>query len=132
MDKSDKPKKTFPCEICSEIFTTKQNLQRHISRKHKNVDLSQPEDNISVLSESSVSVTISESVPEKETPTTTYLINLRNEYRKYEYLYEKIDRDERWIRNNSDINMIDYYQKHQITFKKIITDIHDLYAKPLE
>ena len=136
MDKKITDKHKFPCPQCSEHLTTLQNLKRHITRKHKDIDLTPQEDNISVLSESTVSEVKSETVPEKETkmeiPTTTYLINLRNEYRKYEYLYEKIDRDERWIKNNRDIDMIRYYQKHNRFVKCILTDIKDLYAKPID
>ena len=51
---------------------------------------------------------------------------------KYQHLYEKIDREERWIKNNSNIDMIRYYQTHNRFIKCILTDIKDLYAKPLE
>jgi hypothetical protein len=34
---SDKLKKSFQCEECKECFTTKQNLHRHITRKHKEI-----------------------------------------------------------------------------------------------
>jgi hypothetical protein len=133
---SDKLKKSFQCSECKECFTTKQNLRRHISRKHKEMvwesvvesplmtvnELIETEPLISI-----VSVSQPEPIPEK-----AFLIHLRNEYKKYEYLYEKIDREERWIKNNRDIDLIRYYQKHNRFVKCILTDIKDLYAKPID
>ena len=137
----DKPKKTFSCPHCSEKpFTTKANMIRHISRKHKNIENElEVNDNVSVLSESTKSesnpmdyiLDVPDSPQPDPIPSDEYLLTLRNEYKKYEYLYEKIDRKERWIKNNRDIDMIRYYQKHNRFVKCILTDIKDLYAVPI-
>lgn len=79
-------------------------------------------DNISVLSDSSVSETKSETNP---IPSNTYLINLRNEYMKYEYLYEKIDRDERWNENNSNVDLNYHLKKHNYRMTYILVDLRD-------
>lgn len=149
----DKPKKSFICPECGEHLTTKQNLRRHITRKHKEMvcetvvesppmtvneteagglppTLIETDPLISIVLDDRGVVTdspLSEPIPEK-----AFLIYLRNEYKKYEYLYEKIDREERWIKNNRDIDMIRYYQKHNRFVKCILTDIKDLYAKPID
>jgi hypothetical protein len=138
---SDKLKKSFQCEECKECFTTKQNLCRHISRKHKEMVwesvVESPLTTVNELIETDPLISIvlddkgvvSNSQPES-TPQKDFLMHLRNEYKKYEYLYEKIDTQERWIKNNRDIDLIRYYQKHNRFVKCILTDIKDLYAKP--
>jgi hypothetical protein len=133
---SDKLKKSFQCEECKECFTTKQNLRRHITRKHKEIVwetvVQSPPITVNELIETEPlddRDVVSNSQPEP-TPQKDFLMHLRNEYKKYEYLYEKIDTQERWIKNNRDIDLIRYYQKHNRFVKCILTDIKDLYAKP--
>ena len=158
-DNMDKPKKTFPCEICSEIFTTKQNLQRHQSRKHTNISETIQDDNISVLSESTKSETNPmdspiggfersvlandpqtgkylldvPDVPKPEPiPSDEYLINLRNEYMKYQHLYTGIDNRIKWNENNSNVDLNYHLRKHNHKFTYILTDIKDLYGKAID
>jgi hypothetical protein len=137
MDK-DKLKKQFFCEYCSEIFTTKQNLQRHITRKHKNIE-QQQDDNISVLSTDTTIISINyqsetehscaerNDVPEipkpESIPSDEYLINLRNEYMKYQHLYKNLDKKMKWDKNNEFIDMNFYHQKHVTKMRYILFKI---------
>ena len=145
MDKSnDKPKKSFQCIHCNEKpFTTLQNLKRHISRKHQNIDNPQTtthDDNVSVLSDNTIISINYQSdteeiieIPKPDPiPSDEYLINLRNEYMKYQYLYTGIDNRIKWNANNTDVNMDFHLRNHTRKFTYILTDIKDLYAKPIE
>ena len=90
MDKSS-DKYKFQCPECGECFTTKQNLRRHITRKHKEVVwesvVEGPPISVNELIETNslVSITlddrgvVSETQAEPEpTPEKSYLIHLRN------------------------------------------------------
>lgn len=129
MDKSDKPKKTFPCEICSEIFTTLQNKKRHISRKHKDIDLTCQDDNISVLSESTKSETYLLEVPDIPQPdlipSQEELIDIMNKYEKYQHLFPAIKRQMKWNENNSNVDMNYHLRKHNHRMTYILVDLRD-------
>jgi len=136
MDKSDKPKKTFPCEICSEIFTTLQNKKRHISRKHKDIDLTCQDDNISVLSESTKSETYLLEVPDIPQPdlipSQEELIDIMNKYEKYQHLFPAIKRQMKWNENNRKVDINLCKHTFSVNMYRILTDIKDLYAKPID
>jgi hypothetical protein len=41
------------------------------------------------------------------------------------------NRYKKWEKNNADINMVMYIRKHSRRMAYVLTDIHDLYAKPI-
>jgi hypothetical protein len=141
----DKPKKSFQCPHCLEKpFTTLQNLKRHITRKHKDIFETKQEieiDNISILSNDTTIISINyqsdndevlEIIKPDSTPSREELIDIRNKYMKYQHLYEKIDKEIRWDANNANVDLSYYEKKHSRKITYILTDIKDLYAKPLE
>lgn len=148
MDKINDKKeiiRKFQCVHCEEKpFTTKQNLLRHMTRKHKNVFETEaginndnpPIDtpNIDMLNEYlEIQMNEVEKEPEPEPiPNDAYLIHLRNEYKKYEHLYVGIDNRIRWNKNNADIDIERYKSIFWKRMSYILTDIKDLYAKPIE
>ena len=125
----DKSKKSFHCEYCSEIFSTKQNKNRHITRKHKPERTE--EDNISVLSQSTESeenpMEYLLDVPDvpKPLPTDEYLINLRNEYMKYEHLYPALDKKMKWEKANVNVDLNYDLKKHSHKMTYILVDVRD-------
>jgi hypothetical protein len=138
----DKPKKSFPCTHCFEKpFTTLQNLKRHITRKHKDIDLIQQEterDDVSVLSTNTTIISINylsdndieepepqphEPRPYEPIPSDEYLINLRNEYIKYQHLYTGIDNRIKWNANNINVNMDFHRQRHTLKMRYILFKI---------
>jgi hypothetical protein len=131
MDKKDK--KSFQCEYCSEVFSTKQNKNRHILRKHKDIDLTQQtsQDDDSILSDNTTPeeltiVSINYQSDNEEpipNPSDEYLIHLRNEYMKYEHLYRGLDNRMRWQKSNANIDMNFYLRKHNTKMKYILFKI---------
>ena len=123
----------FKCEHCEECFTTKQNLQRHISRKHKDIDLSQTtvhDDNVSVLSTDTTIVSVNyqsdNDSPEPDPiPSDEYLINLINEYEKYKHLFPSLHKKLNWEKNNIDVDLSYHEKKHNHKMVYILTDIRD-------
>lgn len=98
-------------------------------------------DDISVLSDSSVSETKSEikptcsgvsNVPDPmRVPSDEYLINLRNEYKKYEYLYPALDKKIKWEEANCNVNMEFHLRKHTRKFTYILFKINLLRCNDL-
>lgn len=128
----DKPKKSFQCEYCSEKpFTTLQNKKRHQSRKHKDIQHQDDNDNVSVLSDSTKSETnpmdyildVPDSPQPEPIPGDEYLIHLRKEYNKYEHLYTGIDNRLKWEKVNRDIDMDFYVRRHNTRMKYILFKI---------
>lgn len=157
MDKSISNRK-FQCPHCEEKpFTTKANMLRHITRKHKDVFETEagintalwgsetpkqandnpPIDssieglspqtsktpNIDMLDE--YLETVPSCIEPEPLPTDEYLIYLRNEYKKYEYLYRGLDNRIKWNENNSNVDI----ERHKTIFwnrmSYILTDIRD-------
>jgi hypothetical protein len=144
MDKKESIRK-FQCIHCDEKpFTTKANMIRHISRKHKNIDLTQqqqPDDNISVLSTDTPIISVnyqsdtetdsfigglSPQTGKQETlPSDEYLFNLINEYEKYKHLFPAIHKKLKWNENNSNIDLNYHLRKHNHKFTYILVDLRD-------
>lgn len=142
MDKKEIIRK-FQCVHCDEKpFTTKQNLLRHITRKHKNVfetEAGVNTPNIDMLNEyleTQMTDNIIESVNyqsdnDDPIPRDEYLIHLRNEYMKYQHLYTGLDNRMKWDKNNSNVDFERYKSIFWKRMSYILTDIKDLYAKPI-
>jgi hypothetical protein len=136
MDKIN-DKRKFPCEYCCDIFTTLQNKKRHISRKHKGIDLIQQQeadnDNISVLSDNViVSVNYQSEIDEQHEikqiatiPDDEYLLHIISEYEKYEYLFPTLYKKIKWNKNNADVDMIYHLRKHNHKMTYLLVDIRD-------
>lgn len=141
MDKIN-DKKKFQCPECGECFSTKQNLRRHITRKHKEdvwetvVDSPPMTVNELIDSDPLVSIILDDrGVPdiisvnyqsETETepiPNDAYLIHLRNEYNKYNHLYRSIDNHIKWQKSNRNIDMDYYVRRHNTKMKYILFKI---------
>jgi hypothetical protein len=138
MDKSS-DKYKFQCPECGECFTTKQNLRRHITRKHKEVVwesvVEGPPTSVNELIETNslVSITLDdrgvEPHPQLEPiPGDDYLLHLRNEYNKYKHLYTSIDNRIRWNQANRNIDMEFYIRRHNTKMKYILFKINLLNA----
>jgi len=116
----DKFKKSFQCAHCNDKpFTTKQNLKRHVSRKHK--DINQESDDVSVLSTDTTIVSVnyqSDNEPEIEIPdplpSREELIEIMNKYEKYQHLFPAIKRQMKWQEANCNVDMHFYFKKHTI------------------
>ena len=137
----------FQCIHCDEKpFTTKANMLRHISRKHKNIENElEVTDNVSVLSGSTKSETnpmdyildvpdspIGSLSPQPDPiPSDDYLLTLIQEYEKYQHLFPAIKRRMKWNENNSNVDLNYHLRKHNHKFTYILTDIKDLYAVPI-
>ena len=131
MDKVTKPKKQFPCEYCGEIFSTKQNLQRHISRKHKDIE---QQDDVSVMSDSTKSETNpmeylldTPDIPQtcqEPIPSREELIDIMNKYEKYQHLFPAIKREIKWDENNRNVDMEFHLRKHTRKFTYILFKIN--------
>lgn len=67
-----------------------------------------------------------------ELPSDDYLINLRNEYLKYENQYPRIDKLLRWNENNKNVNLDYHYRVWCNLMSYINVDIRDVYAKPID
>ena len=89
-------------------------------------------DNISVLSTDTTIVSVNYQSDTEEIieipkpdpiPSDEYLINLRNEYTKYQYLYTGIDNRIKWNANNTDVNMDFHRQRHTIKMRYILFKI---------
>lgn len=131
---TDKPKKPFQCPECGECFTTKQNLRRHITRKHKEMVLEtvveSPPMTVNELIETDPLISIvlddrgvvSDSEPDL-IPGDEYLIHLRNEYNKYKHLYTGIDNRLKWHQANFNIDMGFYLRRHNTKMKYILFKI---------
>lgn len=124
----------FQCPECGEFFTTKQNLKRHITRKHKEVIFETvvegPVMTLNELIETDplISIILDDRGVEPQTepepiPGDDYLIHLRNEYKKYEHLYRGIDNRIRWEKANSNIDMDFYIRRHNTKMKYILFKI---------
>lgn len=140
MDKINDKKESirkFQCVHCNEKpFTTKQNMLRHITKKHKNVFETEAGDMLNEyletqMTETIVSINYQSDVDEEPTPRDEYLIHLRNEYMKYQHLYTGIDNRIKWNKNNTDVDFERYKSIFWKRMSYIITDIKDLYAKPI-
>ena len=134
----DKLKKSFHCEYCPEIFSTKQNKNRHITRKHKPERTD--EDNISVLSQSTESeenpmeYLLDENLnPQPDPiPSQEELIDIMNKYEKYQHLFPAIKRQMKWNVNNINVDMNLCKHTFSVNMYRILTDIKDLYAVPID
>jgi hypothetical protein len=142
MDKSN-DKKKFVCPECGECFTTKQNLRRHITRKHKDIVFETVvEGPVMTLNETEagglpptlietdplISIVLDdrgiEPQPQPEPiPSDDYLIHLRNEYNKYKHLYTSIDNRIRWEEANRNIDMGYHKQRHILKMRFILYKI---------
>jgi hypothetical protein len=59
-------------------------------------------------------------------PSDEYLINLRNEYMKYQHLYEKLDKKLQWDANNANVDLLYFKIKHSLKFTYILVDLRDV------
>jgi hypothetical protein len=136
----DKIKKQFPCPYCSEKpFTTLQNLKRHITRKHSNISETIENDNVSVLSDNtiiSINYQSDNDVPDisqpDPLPSREELIDIMNKYEKYQHLFPAIKKQMKWDEYNSKVDINLCKHTFSVNMYRILTDIKDLYAKPID
>jgi hypothetical protein len=133
MDKIN-DKKKFQCPECGECFSTKQNLKRHITRKHKEVVFETvvegPVMTVNELIETDPLISIilddrgvvSEPQPEP-IPGDEYLITLIRECEKYQHLFPAIKRQMKWNKNNIGLDMDYYKQRHILKMRFILYKI---------
>ena len=132
----EKPKKSFICPECGECFTTKQNLRRHITRKHKDVVFETVVEgpvmtvNELIETEPLVSIILDDRgvVPESEPepiPGDEYLITLIRESEKYQHLFPAIKRQMKWNENNSNVDMNYHLRKHNKNMVYLMVDVRD-------
>lgn len=154
MDKIN-DKKKFICPECGECFTTKQNLRRHITRKHKELvfetvvegpvmtvnELIETEPLVSIILDSDSSIggrSQERSVQNPQTskpepiPGDEYLITLIRECEKYQHLFPAIKRQMKWNENNRKVDINLCKHTFSVNMYRILTDIKDLYAKPID
>jgi hypothetical protein len=154
MDNStDKPKKSFICPECGEHLTTKQNLKRHCLRKHKEtvwetvvesppITLNETEAGglppTLIENDPLVSIMlddrgfVSETQELQPIPGDDYLITLIQECEKYQHLFPAIKRQMKWNKNNSNVDINLCKHTFSVNMYRILTDIKDLYAKPID
>jgi hypothetical protein len=144
MDKSpDKYK--FPCPACSECFTTKQNLRRHITRKHKEMvwesvvesppmtvnELIETNSLVSIILDDRgvpdiVSVNYQSDTENEPIPDDKYLTTLVRECDKYQHLFPAIRRQMKWDENNSNVDLNYHLRKHNHKMTYLLVDIRDV------
>jgi hypothetical protein len=137
MDKSSDKQQSvrrFQCPHCEEKpFTTKANMLRHITRKHKDVFETEAginNDNppietptIDMLDE--YLETVPSCIEPEPLPTDEYLIYLRNEYKKYEYLYRGLDNRIKWENANANVDLAFHLRRHNTKMTYLLVDIRD-------
>lgn len=152
---TDKPKKSFICPECGEHLTTKQNLRRHITRKHKELvwetvvesppmtvnELIETDPLISIVLddrgvvsepdssiggfERSVLANGPQTSKPEPIPGDDYLITLIRECEKYQHLFPAIKRQMKWNENNSSIDMNYHLRKHNKNMVYLMVDVRD-------
>jgi hypothetical protein len=135
MDKSSDKQQSvrrFQCPHCSEKpFTTKANMLRHITRKHKDVfeteaginndnpPIETP--NIDMLDE--YLETVPSCIEPEPLPGDEYLITLIRECEKYQHLFPAIKRQMKWNENNATIDLHYHLRKHNKNMVYLMVDI---------
>lgn len=122
----------FQCVHCDEKpFTTKANMIRHQTRKHKDVFETEaginndnpPIETPSIDMLNEYLETVPSCFEPEPIPGDDYLIHLRNEYNKYKHLYTSIDNRIRWEKANRDIDLNYYVKKHTLKMRYILYKI---------
>jgi hypothetical protein len=135
MDKSSDKQQSvrrFQCPHCSEKpFTTKANMLRHITRKHKDVFETEAginNDNppietptIDMLDE--YLETVPSCIEPEPLPGDEYLITLIRECEKYQHLFPAIKRQMKWNENNATIDLHYHLRKHNKNMVYLMVDI---------
>jgi hypothetical protein len=133
---TDKPKKSFICPECGEHLTTKQNLRRHITRKHKELVFETvvegPVMTLNELIETDPLISIVlddrgiEPQPQPDPiPGDEYLITLIREYEKYQHLFPAIKRQMKWNETNIGVDLEYHKQKHNKNMVYLMVDVRD-------
>jgi len=113
-----------------------------VGKVRENISETIEDDNISVLSTDTTIVSInyqsdSETeiidIPKPEPiPSREELIDIMNKYEKYKHLFPAIKRQIKWDEYNSKVDMNFFKHTFSVNMYRILTDIKDLYAKPID
>jgi len=148
---------SYTCITCNYTCETKQNLNKHFKTKRhisKSISINPESISINIVETESININ-----PENDAYNVglcheislPYVSIIRKEYHRIYHNYpnkfryvkymdkaiqeikDVCDRNryKKWEKNNADVDVLLYIRKHSRRMSYVLTDIHDLYAKPI-